>query len=363
MRSGKKKIRVLIVEDSLVVRTALEYIIERHPRLMLAGSATSGEQALSMLEQVAPDVISMDIRLPGMDGFEATRRVMSERPTPIVVISSAIEDGSLNISMNALRAGALSVVEKPVGTSHEDYERIANHICTQLVIMSEVRVVRQRFQTPAMARAIPAQAGVPVPAPPPTGANGPYQLLGLVASTGGPNALVKVLSALPADFPLPICVVQHIGDDFVAGFASWLDGVLRLPVSLAKDGEVPRPGHIYVAPAQHHLRVGANLFHLGRDAQISHQRPSGTVLFSSMAANFGPRAIGVLLTGMGDDGAAGLLAMRQAGGFTIAEDASTAVVYGMPAVAVNSGAVMAELPLDAIGAKVLQLIDSPVRTT
>ncbi|MEI6986228.1 MAG: chemotaxis-specific protein-glutamate methyltransferase CheB [Rhodospirillaceae bacterium] len=361
MRSTKKKVRVLIVEDSLVVRTALEYIIERHPHLTLAGTATSAEQALAMLDDVAPDVISMDIRLPGMNGLEATRRIMSERPTPIVVISSAIEDESLNISMNALRAGALSVVEKPVGTTHDDYERIAKHICTQLYIMSEVRVVRQRFQTPAMARAFPAQIGMPALRAVSAGTEGPYQLLGLVASTGGPNALVKVLSALPADFPLPVCVVQHIGDDFVGGFALWLGSLLRLPVSLAEDGEVPRPGHVYVAPARHHLRVGRSMFHLGRDAQVSTQRPSGTVLFSSMAASYGARAIGVLLTGMGDDGAAGLLAMRQAGGFTIAEDASTAVVYGMPAVAVQYGAVMAELPLDAIGSRLLHLVDIPAR--
>ena len=364
MRSGKKKIRVLIVEDSLVVRTALEYIIERHPRLAVAGSATSAEQALAMLERVAPDVISMDIRLPGMNGLEATRRIMTDHPTPIVVISSAVEDEQLNISMNALRAGALSVVEKPVGTTHEDYERIANHICTQLYIMSEVRVVRQRFHTPAMAKAVSAPLGSsgaglgPVPG---RGAGAAFQMLGLVASTGGPNALVKVLGALPAGFPLPICVVQHIGDDFVGGFALWLGGLLRLPVSLAEDGESPLPGHVYVAPAHHHLRVGAGRFHLGRDAQVSTQRPSGTVLFSSMAASYGPRAIGVLLTGMGDDGAAGLLAMRQAGAFTIAEDASTAVVYGMPAVAVHSGAVMAELPLDAIGARLLQLVNLPAR--
>ncbi len=361
MKSGKKKIRVLIVEDSLVVRTALEYIIERHQRLTLAGSAVSGEQALSMLEKSAPDVISMDIRLPGMDGFEATRRIMSERPTPIVVISSAVEDEQLGISMNALRAGALSVVEKPVGSTHEDYERIANHICTQLIIMSEVKVVRQRFHAsarPRMAQFLPSPEALKAN----YGASGPYRVLGLVASTGGPNALVKVLSALPLGFPLPVCLVQHIGDDFVAGFAAWLDGVIRLPVSLARNREPLKPGHVYVAPAHHHLRVGPGELLLGQEPMISHQRPSGTVLFQSLAANFGSRAIGVLLTGMGDDGAAGLLAMRRAGAFTIAEDASTAVVYGMPAEAVASGAVMAELPLDEIAAKVLELTSSSART-
>ncbi len=355
-----KKVRVLIVEDSLVVRTALECIIERHPRLMLAGTATSGEQALAMLERVAPDVVSMDIRLPGMNGLEATRRIMSERPTPIVVISSAIDDDTLNISMNALRAGALSVVEKPVGTSHADYERVANQICTQLYIMSEVKVVRQRFQTPRAPK--PATPEAQAPEAPATGPASAYRMLGLVASTGGPNALVKVLSALPAGFPLPICVVQHMGSDFIAGFAAWLDGLLPLPVTLARDGEIPQPGHVYVAPADHHLLIGGGGgLRLGRDGPVSGQRPSGTMLFSSMAAGFGARAIGALLTGMGDDGAAGLLAMRKAGAFTIAEDASTAVVYGMPAMAAKAGAAQAELPLEAIGPKILQLVEPSAR--
>ncbi|MEI8395440.1 MAG: chemotaxis-specific protein-glutamate methyltransferase CheB [Rhodospirillaceae bacterium] len=358
MRSAKK-VRVMIVEDSLVVRTALEYIIERHPRLTLAGTATSGEQALAMLERTAPDVISMDIRLPGINGLETTRRIMSERPTPIVVISSAIEDDSLNISMNALRAGALSVVEKPVGTTHADYELLANHICTQLYIMSEVRVVRQRFHASRETVAIQT----PIVEPLVTGVSNPYQILGLVASTGGPNALVKVLSSLPPDFPLPICLVQHIGADFIAGFASWLDGLVPFSVNLAVEGEIPARGRVYVAPAEHHLRVGLNGLQLSRTPPVSHQRPSGTVLLSSIAAAYGSRAIGVLLTGMGDDGASGLLAMRQAGGFTIAEDATTAVVYGMPAIAVQLGAVLAELPLDAIARKLVQLVKLSARVT
>lgn len=353
--NSPRKIRVLIVEDSVVARMFLSHIIEQDPRLELVGTADSGEQALPMLHRLRPDVVSMDIRLPGMNGFETTRRIMSEYPTPIVVIASAVEDHSLNISMNALRAGALSVVEKPVGTRHSDYERIADQIRTQLYIMSQVKVVRQRFNygkvTPASQ--ILTREKFDYLAEIKTS----YRMVGVVASTGGPNALVKVLGGLPANFSLPVCVVQHIGADFIAGFAHWLDGLVSLPVTVACHDESPLPGHIYIAAGNSHLRIGHNgVLQLHHDQPVSAQRPSGTVLFESMAKSFGNRGIGILLTGMGDDGAHGLLALRQAGGYTIAEDASTAVVYGMPAIAVQLNAVVASLPLDAITPRLLQVI-------
>ncbi|CAK0740116.1 Protein-glutamate methylesterase/protein-glutamine glutaminase 2 [Gammaproteobacteria bacterium] len=359
------KVRVLMVEDSEVIRILLSHLIECDPRLELVGTAVSGEQAIPLLHHLAPDVISMDIRLPGMNGFETTRRIMSERPTPIVVIASAFEDDTLDLSMNALRAGALSVVEKPVGTRHADYERMADQICTQLYIMSQVKVVRQRFGRDEMtsSRSQPRAVNqfteftesMPPLAPEVKSSD---RILGVVASTGGPNALVKVLGALPSNFPLPVCVVQHIGADFVTGFSSWLDGLVPLPVSIARHGEFPLPGHIYVAGANVHLRVGMDgLLSLHHDRPVSAQRPSGTILFESMAASLGSRGIGVLLTGMGDDGARGLLAMRKAGGYTIAEDASTAVVYGMPAAAVQLDAVTTLLPLDAITPKLLQILN------
>ncbi|MFN3076012.1 MAG: chemotaxis-specific protein-glutamate methyltransferase CheB [Alphaproteobacteria bacterium] len=352
------KVRVMIVEDSVVVRTLLEHIIEQDPRLTLIGSAGSGEQALRMLGKVRPDVISMDIRLPGMNGLDTTRRIMSEHPTPIVVVSSAVDDEVLDISMNALRAGALSVVEKPVGTSHADYRSIANHLCTQLFIMSQVKVVRQRrVHAPVtLHRQESASAKTRTRiAVPNRGTH--YRMLGVVASTGGPNALAKVLGGLPDNFPLPIAVVQHIGADFLAGFASWLDGVVPLPVSVAGHGQPTRPGHVYVAPPNAHLKVGNGCFYHGDSAPVSGQRPSGSVLFASMAAALGPAAIGVLLTGMGDDGASGLLALRRAGGHTIAEDASTAVVFGMPGVAAEMNAVEEQRPLDEIAPAILALLD------
>lgn len=338
----------MIVEDSAVVRTLLTHIISRDPRLAVAAAVASAEEALEALPSVAPDVISMDIRLPGLDGLEATRRIMSERPTPIVVIADAVEDASLKISMNALRAGALTVVEKPVGLASVDYETVADEIRTQLFIMSGVPVIRRR-----------GAAASPTPRPPrfdKTPVFAAMKVLGLAASTGGPPALAKVLGALSADFPVPILVVQHMGAPFMEGFAAWLDGICPMPVALARHGEPALAGRVYVAPGDRHLMLGAGgtLSLSGRPA-VGGQRPAATVLFQSLADQAGAGAVGVLMTGMGEDGAAGLLTMRQAGGFTIAEHESSAVVYGMPAAAIRLGAARAALPLDMIGPRLVQL--------
>lgn len=347
-----RKIRVMIVEDSAVVRELLCLIVAGHPQLEVAASVSSGEEALRLLETISPDVISMDIRLPGIDGFETTIEIMSRKPTPIVVVSESVESSDLQISMNALRAGALSVVEKPVGFAHADYAAIAERLCTQLVIMSSVRLVRRRSVLPAVSR--------PIPRPLPS--SGSFTLLAVAASTGGPNALVNLFRGLGRDFPLPILLVQHITASFLEDFVVWLDGLGPLRAVVARDGERPRPGVVHVAPAQRHLVLSAGLMRLNSGPPVSYQRPSGTVLFESLAPELGARALGLLLTGMGDDGARGLLAMRGAGAYTLAEDESTAVVYGMPGEAAKLGAVCDQLPLGEIAPRILELVASPWRT-
>lgn len=357
--SPRKRIRVMIVEDSRPVREMLEYIIGNDPRLEVAASVGSAEEALRKLVQVSPDVISMDIRLPGMNGFEATQRIMAEKPTPIVVVSASVESDELKISMNALRAGALCVMEKPVSTSHRDYAALAERLCTQLVIMSDVRVIRQRarrdlgLQSPvSVANAVRSAAMIPPAA-------GTFQMVGIVASTGGPNALVKVLNGFGTNVPVPVLLVQHITPSFLKGFVSWLDGISPLPVCEAEEGQIPTAGRVYVAPADMHLVVDRGCLRLDGGAPVCVQRPSGTVLFRSMARILGSKGLGVLLTGMGEDGAAGLRDIREAGGYTIAEDESTAVVYGMPAAAVSMGAVCESLPLEEIAPRVSQLLLAP----
>jgi two-component system, chemotaxis family, protein-glutamate methylesterase/glutaminase len=343
-----KKIRVMIVEDSAVVSALLEYSIASDPRLEVCVTAASAEDALGMLDRVSPDVIAMDIRLPGMDGLEATRRIMSKKPIPIVVVATAIESGKWNtIPMEALRAGALTVLEKPSGTSNAEYLALAERLCTQLVIMSQVKLVRRNgYGGPHATGRIPRSWH---------GRPGSFQMLGIVCSTGGPGALVQLLGALGSAFPLPILLVQHMTGSFLEGFASWLEDVTPFPVAIVNDGSIPAPGVLHMAPADRHLRLDAGRLRLDTGNPISFQRPSGTVLFQSMARDLAADALGVLLTGMGDDGASGLLDIRRSGGYTIAEDESTAAVYGMPASAVLLGAVCESLPLPAIGPRVLEL--------
>lgn len=347
-----RKVRVLLVEDSAVVRELLAHIITSDPRLEVAAAVESAEAALRLLPRLRPDVISMDIRLPGMNGLEATQRIMAEQPTPIVVIAGSIHSDDLNIAMNALKAGALAVVEKPHGLSHENYSAEASRICTQLYIMSDVTVIRQRRPAPGAAAMAPPAPRIALAV---RAGSIPPVLVGVVASTGGPNALVQLLQGLGPDFELPIAVVQHISPGFHRGFVEWLNGVVPQSVCVAEHGVVPRPRTVYVAPPELHLEVGVDRFRLEDDPPLKLQRPSGTRLFASMAASLGPRAVGVLLTGMGDDGADGLVALRSTGGYTIAEDASTSVVYGMPAAAVERGGVVESLPLPAIAPRLLAL--------
>lgn len=340
-----KPIKVLVVEDSPVVQQLLAHIIDRDPRLRVVGIAGDAAEAVRLLHSAHPDVITMDIRLPHMNGFEATRWIMRDHPTPIVVVASNVDDKTLDISMNALRAGALSVVAKPPGTGRAEYEELADTLCTQLVIMSEVKVVRQHACRPAE---------VPLPPLPP---QKPVEMVGIVASTGGPGAIARILGALPAGFGVPVVVVQHMGAPFMGGFAHWLGSVSVLPVALAEDGQPALPGRVYVAPGDVHLTVIDGTLHLNDDPPVLGQRPSGDVLFRSLADARGRRSVGVLLTGMGEDGARGLAALRQAGGYTIAQDSSTAVIWGMPGAAVRLDAAIEVLPVGSIALRLRQLIE------
>ncbi len=323
-----RPIRVLIVEDSAVVREHLRRIISADSRLQVAGMAATGEEALSVIDRVSPDVITMDIRLPGIQGFEATRRIMAHRPTPIVVVSG-VGSEEVSLTMQALKAGALSVVEKPVAATNENYEAMASRLCMQLAIMSEVKVVRQRSKSfDGSAKEHGSQSPMV------------YRVLGVATSTGGPGALMELFSGLGADFSLPIAVVQHMTASFMDGFAAWLASVAPMPVKVVGERTRMAGGQIYLAPCDRHLVIEGGFASLDDSPPIGSQRPAANMLFSSMARSAGPSGIGVLLTGMGEDGAIGLRDLRASGGYTIAEDESSAVVYGMPAAAVRLG----ELP-------------------
>jgi two-component system chemotaxis response regulator CheB len=339
-----RKTRVLVVEDSPVVRELLCHILSRDPRLEVAAAVASGEEALRVLHQLGPEVISLDIRLPGMNGFEATRRIMSERPTPIVVVSASVESEDLRITMNALQAGALAVVEKPVGETRPEYESLARHLCTQLVLMSQVHVIRQR--------------PLPSSRPRPTRPNGPLRLVAIACSTGGPAAVVELLNGLGRHFPAPLVLVQHLTPAFLPGFAAWLATVTPFRVEVVSGAVTLTRGVLYLAAADRHLYASAGRAWVDGGEPVCFERPSATVLFRSVARHFGAQASGVVLTGMGEDGADGLLELRRAGGYTIAEDESTAVVFGMPGAAVERGAACEILPLPAIAPRLLELVGS-----
>lgn len=338
------RIRVLIVEDSAVAREHLRRIISADPRLEVAGAAGSGEEALAVIDRLAPDVITMDVRLPGMQGLEATRRIMAHRPTPIVVVSG-IGSEDISLTMEALKAGALSVVEKPAAATHQDYNAMAGRLCMQLAIMSEVRVVRQRQQPLSRFSDGHVKSGV-----------APFRAVGIATSTGGPGALMDLFGGLGAEFPLPVLVVQHMTPNFMDGFASWLASVSPLPVEIVGTKRLLTAGHVYLARCDYHLVVDGIYADIDDGPPIGLHKPAADRLFSSMARTIGPSAIGVQLTGMGEDGAAGLRELRAAGGYTIAEDETTAVVYGMPAAAVRQGAVIESLPLGDVAKRIRELI-------
>jgi two-component system chemotaxis response regulator CheB len=334
-------INVLVVEDSRVIRDHLVYTIETDPKIRVMGAAESGEAALEMLGELRPDVILMDIHLPGIDGFETTRRIMSSTPVPIVVCTASANFDEVRTAMRALEAGALTVLKKPGGFGDPGNRAEAAMINT-LKLMSEVKVVRRWNGTAAAGRVV-AQ---PMPSDP---IGRDVAIVAIGASTGGPPVVSRILSGLSPAFAAPILVVQHIAAGFTVGFADWLATTSGLPVQVAHGGEIPLPGQVYVAPDDQHLCVGRHgELQTIRDEPRNGHRPSVGVLFRSLAGSFGRRAIGVLLTGMGQDGAEELMLMAGQGALTIAQDEESCVVFGMPAEAIRLGAARFVLPPQGI---------------
>lgn len=342
-------IRILIVDDSPTMRQLVRAILESDPVLRVVGEAEDGVTAISLCEKLQPDLITMDIRMPRMNGFQAIRHIMSESPRPIVVLTSPESDRELKITFKAIEAGALMVLGKPDGLPGNDSE--AAQFIAQVKAMAGVKVVRRRWG-PTIERPVPSPSRAQTTSPRDRG-----QIIAIGASTGGPPAIQAILKHLPSDLPAPVIVVQHISIGFMVSFVKWLDQTTPWTVKLAQNGELLRPGVVYLAPDDHHLLIGRyNLCLLSKSPPVDGHRPSVTALFESAAQNHGPAAIGVLLTGMGADGARGLRSLHKAGGRTIVQDESTCVVFGMPGEAVALGAVDEILPLGRIGSRLGELL-------
>jgi two-component system chemotaxis response regulator CheB len=339
-------LRVLVAEDSPTARELLVEVLRSDPELTIAGEALDGADAVAMAKQLRPDVITMDIRMPKLDGFEATRQIMIEAPTSIVIVSSVYDEHDVQASMQALRVGALAVLPKPPGPESPDFEDHCRRLVQTVKAMSQVKVVR-RWPDRVLVEPAPLLA---------VDRTVPAQVAAIVASTGGPAALARILSNLSPDFELPILVVQHIASGFIDGFASWLNTSGTIPVRVAREGEPLRSGTVYVAPDHHHLGLrNRSTIALSRTQPVQGFRPSGTVLFESVAKIYGRTAVAVVLTGMGDDGVAGLRAVRQAGGRIIAQNEATSVVFGMPGAAIAAGLADLTLPIDAIASRLEEL--------
>jgi two-component system, chemotaxis family, protein-glutamate methylesterase/glutaminase len=341
-----RKIRVLLVEDSVTVRHRISEVLGADPELEVVGEAENGERAIELCLALTPDVITLDMILPIMSGLAATEYIMAHRPTPILVVSSSTNRGELFKTYDALAAGAVDVLEKPRGDEPDgDWER---RLCAAVKLVSRIKVITHpRARLGALGR---PRSAPPIDASPQASGDG-VRLVAIGASTGGPAALVQVLRALPPTFPLPIAIVLHIGEPFGAAFAEWLEAQSQRRVSYPAGGELVESfgGGVAMAPPDHHLSVLARRFRVTRDPPRHSCRPSVDVLFESVAREYGAGVVACLLTGMGRDGAAGLLAIRRAGGLTMAQDESTSVVYGMPREAVLLGAADRVLPLQSIG--------------
>ena len=338
-------LRVLVVDDSAPARRLLVSILASDAEIEVVGEAQHGAEAIELCKTLKPDLVTMDIDMPVMDGVEATRQIMVESATHIVLVTS-LSPTDVRHSMYGLEAGALAAVAKPSAPGTPRFERDSRELIATIKAMAQVKLVHRWAAVPPYR----------VTAPPSSeSAAQDVAIVGLVASTGGPNALRSILASLPAAFVPPIIIVQHIATGFAQGLAEWLTTTTKRDVKLASHDERLANGAVYVAPDDHHLEVRRDRLVLTDEPPIEGFRPSGTRLFSSLAATFGRQAAGVILTGMGHDGVAGLREMRDAGSIVIAQDEESCDIFGMPGVALNTGVVTVTTPLSEIAARLVDL--------
>ncbi len=344
-------IRVLVVEDSPTVRELLVAMLESDPEIQVVGQAEDGREGVRQARRLEPDLITMDVHMPELDGLAATKEIMTLVPTPIIIVSSAANTSSVALSLDATQAGALMVLPKPESPLDAGFEEQRMQLTAMVKAMAQVKVVRRWAPRRPVSDLLHLASRLPA------GDTTRIRIVAIGCSTGGPAALRTLLAGLPKDFPLPVVVVQHMARSFVTGLANWLDGGSPLPVTVAEDREILRGGRVYLAPDDHHLgvtREGRAVFYGG--PPIGGFRPSVTHLFASVAESFAGSALAVIMTGMGNDGVAGLAQLKTAGGLVLAQDEASSVVFGMAQEALRSGLTDAVLPLEAIAPRILEMV-------
>lgn len=366
MTAANKKFRVLIVDDSAFMCRVLHQIISSDPQLEVVGQARDGSEAVSLADSLQPDVITMDINMPRVDGLQATEMIMTRHPRPIVIVSSESREGA-DSTLRALELGAIEFVSKPSTGIDLDMKSVGDELTRKLKLAAKVRVVRT-----ATLSKIPAGHAPAAPAHRPTAAiqtGGRSPMVAIAASTGGPAAVMRLVSGFPSEIAAPIFLVLHMPAAFTKQFAAQLSEVSRLPVKEAEHNEVPLPGTIYLCPGSHHLRISStgNIV-LDSGARIDGYRPCADVAFETLASYARSLAIGVVLTGMGADAARGAKAIKAASGFVIAQDEASSMIFGMPSEAIKAGVVDQVLPIDEIAgaierrvAKLSRLVPAGVR--
>jgi two-component system chemotaxis response regulator CheB len=348
------KIRVLVVEDSLTVRKRLIEVIASDPDLEVIGEGENGQQAIELCQALRPDVITLDMHLPILDGVSATEHIMGHFPTPILIVSSSTNRGDLFKTYDALAAGAVDVLEKP--TPDEADGAWERRFLAAVKLVSRIRVITHiRARLGSVGRAASPRSDLPFPAS--RSAEQGHSIIALGASTGGPGALVDVLRGIPIGVPAAMLIVLHIDEPFSSAFADWLGSQTSHPVSYARGGELlpDLRGRVFMAPPGRHLAVASGKLWLSSAPERHSCRPSVDVLFETLARDCARDVVAALLTGMGRDGADGLLALRRAGAHTIAQDEATSVIYGMPREAALLGAAERILPLCEIGPAVTRV--------
>lgn len=337
MTNRKEKIRVLIADDSLTGRKLLAGILSSNPEFEISGTATNGKEAVELAKRLQPDIISMDINMPILDGIEATKLIMSENPIPVVIVSSIYNESNVIHAIEELEAGAVTVLPKPHGPGHSGFARESQKYINTMRLMSELKVVRRAYKR-----------GYPEIKTELTSFNNSdnffnhtdAELVVIGSSAGGPEALKQFLGELIPDFPLPIIIVQHLDPHFVNGFLAWMNSYSPIPAKIAENGEVLLSGNIYLPSADTHITVTP-----GKIEMIKHYtkerviyKPSIDILFESVAKFYGKKAIGIIFSGMGNDGAKGLKQMKERGAYTFAQDKESSLIYGMPQEAFKCGA-------------------------